>query len=189
MNLTVACVNHGDYLGMGSRYVKTMRAMVERNLSLPFEFVCLTDIGDFPGWWSKIELFRPGRFKGRVLYMDLDSVITGPLDELAESKGIIDLHDWGWKTHTYGSGVMVWDAGEHEEIFTLYSDEVPKHFNGDQDWITRLSGWKALPAQLCRSYRYHCMQAPPKGCVHVSFHGRPRPHEVVGGWVPGRWVQ
>ena len=188
MNLTVACVNHSDYLSMGDRYVNTLREMVARNLSLPHEFVCLKDVGELTGYWSKIELFRPGRFEGRVLYMDLDSVIVGPLDELAQTKGIIDLADWGWPTHTFGSGVMVWDGGEHQEIFTKFGEWVPNVFEGDQDWITHLGGWKALPAHLCRSYRYDCVKAPPNGCVHVSMHGSPKPHEVVDGWVPGKWV-
>lgn len=184
--LTVACVNHGNYLGHGWQYVETLRRMVARNLSQPHEFVCLQDEGD-SGWWSKIELFRPGRFKGRVLYTDLDSVITGPLDELAEHKGIIDLHDWGWKTHTFGSGVMVWDAGEHADIFEKYTPNVRSLFRGDQDYITLLGGWQALPARLCRSYRYHCVKGVPEGCVHVSMHGTPKPHEIKTGWVPEVW--
>ena len=82
---------------------------------------------------------------------------------------------------------MVWDAGEHEEIVTQFGEWVPKTFDGDQDWMTHLGGWKPLPARACRSYRYHCVQAPPKGCVHVSFHGVPKPHEVLDGWVPKMW--
>lgn len=184
--LTVACVNHGNYLGFGDRYVSTLHAMVKRNLSREFQFVCLKDEGG-PGWWSKIELFRPGRFSGRVVYIDLDSVIVGPLDELAESKGIIDLHDWGWKKHILGSGVMVWDSGEHAEVFTQYTQHVPERFRGDQDWITHLGGWPILPAHLCRSYRYDCVNEPPDGCVHVSMHGLPKPHEIRDGWVPSAW--
>jgi len=184
--LTVACVNHGNYLGRGDQYVNTLHAMVRRNLSREFDFVCLKDEGD-AGWWAKIELFRPGRFSGRVLYTDLDSVIVGSLEELADTKGIIDLNDWGWKTHTLSSAVMVWDAGEHAEIFTRYTATVPKRFRGDQDWITHLGGWQALPSHLCRSYRYDCVDVPPSDCVHVSMHGRPKPHEIRDGWVPSAW--
>lgn len=184
--LTVACVNHGDYLGAGQEYVAKMRAMVARNMRQPYQFVCLRDEGA-AGWWSKVELFRPGRFVGRVLYFDLDSVVVGQLDELAETKGIIDLADWGWTTHTLCSSVMAWDGDEHREIFGRFTPAVMDRHRGDQDWITELGGWNALPAHLCRSYRYDCIEGPPADCVHVSMHGKPKPHEIVGGWVPQIW--
>lgn len=52
--------------------------------------VCLTDVdvagvdcvplhNRWPGWWSKIELFRPD-LCGNYLYTDLDNVILGPID-------------------------------------------------------------------------------------------------------------
>lgn len=185
-SLTVVCVENGNYQGCGERYVDTLRAMVARHLSQPYEFVVHRD-NERPGWWAKTALFRSGRFTGRILYLDLDSVITGPLDKLVEHKGIIHLTDWGWKTPTYGSGVMVWDAGEHSDVDTLYTPDVPARFVGDQDWITALGGWAALPAAMCCSYRYHCKVAPPAGCVVCSMHGRPKPHEITSGWVPEYW--
>lgn len=184
--LTVACVNVEDYLGRGNEYVEKLRAMVSRNLTQPHRFECLTE-SDKPGWWAKVDLFEPGRFDGRVLYLDLDTVIVGPLDALAASKGILHLADWGWKKNDYGSGVMVWDAGEHTEIFTEYNGQVPHCFRGDQDWMTHLGGWPALPKGLNVSYRYHAKVAPPSGAVTVSMHGSPKPHEIVDGWVPGAW--
>jgi hypothetical protein len=185
--LTVACVNHGDYQGRGMQYVDTLAAMVKRNLTKPYEFVCLKDEGEWPGWWSKIELFKPGRFAGRVLYLDLDSVVVGSLDRLSESKGTIDLLDWGWMTHTLCSSVMVWDAGEHADVYDRFSDQVPKDFRGDQDWMTSLGGWPKLPPHLCRSYRYVSVKSPPPFASVIQFHGRPKPHEVSAGWVPGYW--
>lgn len=185
--ITVACVEHGNYLGRGEEYVSKLRAMVARNLRQPHRFECLRpNIGQ--GWWNKVALFEPARFKGRVLYLDLDCVITGPLDDLVERKGIIHLRDWGWTKNDYGSGVMVWDAGEHGEVWTRFSSDVPKRFRGDQDYMTALGGWDALPSPpMLSSYRYHCKDGVPEGCAVVSFHGAPKPHEVTSGWVPERW--
>lgn len=185
--ITVAVVDHGNYLGRGRQYVQTMRNMVARHLAQAHTVVCLRSVGQQPGWWSKIELFRPGRFSGRVVYLDLDSVVVGPLDELAEAKGIIDLATWGWAEPAYGSGVMVWDAGEHAEVFERFDAGVPLRFRGDQDWLAALGDWPALPAHLCRSYRYHSVAAPPARCVHVSMHGTPKPHEITSGWVAEAW--
>lgn len=184
--LTVACVNHGNYEGRGQQYVDTMRSMVARNLAAPHNFVCLTDEGEWSGWWSKIGLFEPGRFTGRVMYLDLDSVIVGSLDRLAKTRGIIDLADWGWPTHTLCSSTMVWDAGEHDDIFTKFTDDVPQKFRGDQDWITAVGGWPILPPYICRSYRYVSVKGPPPFASVIQFHGRPKPHEV-GGWVSKAW--
>lgn len=163
MNLTVACVNHGNYLGQGQRYVDTLRAMVSRHLQRKHDFVCLEDVGKYSGWWAKIELFRPGRFSGRVLYLDLDSVVVGDLTPIVDAKGIINLLDWGWQTPTLCSSVMCWDAGEHKSIFELFDVSVPQAFRGDQDWMTHLGGWKALPKGPCVSYRYESSLAPPAG--------------------------
>lgn len=181
--ITVACVNAGDYLGRGALYVERLKAMVARHLKQPYRFVVVGG-SVHEGWWAKVRLFTPGLFEGRVLYLDLDSVVVGSLDELAETKGIIQLRDWGWDRDCYGSGVMVWDAGEHAEIYKRFRDDVPHRFEGDQDWITSLGGWDALPAVWCRSYRYHCRKSPPADCRVVAFHGHPKMHELL----PGHWA-
>jgi hypothetical protein len=164
-----------------------MHEMVKRNLHQPFEFSVLEEAEGLQGWWVKLALFQPGRFKGRVLYLDLDSVVVGVLDELAESKGIIYMPDWGWADPLLNSSVMVWDAGEHAEAYLRYTPWVAKRLEGDDEWLTLLGGWEHLPARLCRSYRYHAREAPPEACAVVTFHGRPKPHEVTDGWVPTFW--
>lgn len=184
--ITVVCVNVENYLGHGDDYVNKLCAMVARHLQQPYKFECITQ-SNKPGWWAKIDLFQPGRFSGRVLYLDLDSVIIGPLDVLVQSKGIVHLADWGWKKNDYGSTAMVWDAGEHEEIFEQYHDQVPKQFRGDQDWMTHLGGWTALPKGLCVSYRYESKTNPPPGASIICMHGEPKPHQITTGWVPHHW--
>lgn len=207
--LTVACVEVGDYCGRGVEYVRKLRAGVERHLSAPHVFRLFTDglqrhwptlqahgieIVELParrqGWWAKVALFRPDAFVegDRVLYLDLDTIVVGPLEPLAAAKGILHLGRWGWKQNDYGSGVMVWDHGEHAEIYSEFNPRVPRQYRGDQDWMTKLGGWPALPDALCRSYRYHAKAGPPEGASVVCFHGTPRPHEVREGWVPQAWA-
>ena len=186
--LTIACVQVENYLSRGQEYVDKLRAMVRRNLAQPHQFVCIIE-SDKPGWWAKLDLFSPGRFTGRVMAFDLDTVICGPLDAMAESKGTIHFTDWGWspKNNMYANAVMVWDAGEHEEVWSRYTPEVPQRLRGDADWMFELGGWPALPKGLNVSYRYHAKVAPPAGAVTVSFHGKPKCHEVLTGWVPELW--
>lgn len=201
--LTIACVEAGNYLGLGADYVARLKAGVARHLAQPFRFRCLTDDPDrhyalqrdewhmiprdLSGWWAKLHLFESFRFSDRVLYLDLDTVVVGDLTPLAASKGILDLTQWGWEKPSYGSGVMCWDGGEHREVFDSWTPEVAQRLAGDQDWLTELGGWQALPAGLCFSYRYHAKDAPPPGASVVCFHGRPKPHEVKEGWVPQLW--
>jgi len=86
--LTVACVlrSGGKF---DSEYVRKLRDGVLRFANVPHRFVCLSDVDvpceriplehNWPGWWSKIELFRPGVIKAPMLYLDLDTIVIGSL--------------------------------------------------------------------------------------------------------------
>lgn len=209
--LIVACVETGNYLSRGVEYVAKLNAAVARHLSEPHVFRVYTDdqLRHWPtlqrtgleinvikpleggGWWNKLHLFSPKAFApgDRVLYFDLDTLIVDSIDELAGASGILHLGKWGWQKNDYGSGVMVWRHGEHAEAWSSFSGKVPRKFRGDQDWLTHLGGWAALPDGACVSYRYHCEKAggPPTGASVVCFHGKPKPHEVKG-WVETAWA-
>lgn len=74
-------------------HVQMMQRQVEKHSPADTEFVCLSDCEiegvrtiplryDWPGWWSKLELFDPSLGLGPFLFTDLDNVITGPLDDI-----------------------------------------------------------------------------------------------------------
>ena len=81
-NATVACVlNVGEFRGRtySPEWVRKLKRMVERTTK-GVRFVCLSNVpvegvetiplrDNLPGWWAKIELFRPGLFTGRTLYL------------------------------------------------------------------------------------------------------------------------
>jgi hypothetical protein len=201
--LTVVCFEWGNYLDRGVEYVAKLRAMVRRHLEAPHQFVVFTEsmarhalqegmvvaplLPGFKGWWNKLQLFRPGLFKGRVLYLDLDTVITGSLDELVLHKGGVNLLDWGWKEEVTAGGMLLWDAGEHAGVWER-REGAQQQFQNDQQYINSLGLWPRLPAPLLRSYRYHCKGGPPPGCSVVAFHGKPKPHEFKEGtWVHQMW--
>lgn len=97
--LTVACVYRTfTNARFGSSYddswVRKLAAGVARHLTAPHRFVCLSNttvlgvetiplVHNWDGWWSKVEMFRPGLFDGPVLSFDLDVMITGNIDALA----------------------------------------------------------------------------------------------------------
>jgi hypothetical protein len=206
VNVTVVCVEWDNYLGRAAEYVQKMRAMVARHLATPHRFVCLTDDRRrYPadiecmefghrlapecstGCWEKLHLFKPGRFSGRVVYLDLDSVIVGPLDELVQHKGAVHLADWGWARNIIAGGQLVWDAGEHEALHAAFTPDIPVQHVNDQEWMTVVGGWDRLPPHLCRSYRYHSKGGPPAGACVIAFHGQPKPHDFTDGWVADAW--
>lgn len=148
----------------------------------------------WPGWLSKLEVFR-GRFVGpdeASVYLDLDTIVRGPLDELlgaAQVGRLGMLRDFFSPAHP-ASGVMVWRGRDWHCIFEQFGHGlVAQHrtwseeHRGDAGWIERCVGaeriWliqDRLPG-AASSYKL----GSPLGTV-VCFHGRPRPHEV--GWRP-----
>lgn len=96
-SITICCLKWGDKYG--AEYVNILYAMVQRNVSVPCDFVCFTDDPKWidakirtepmpyvaPRWWGKMGLYLPrvpGINTERLLFLDLDVCITGSLDEM-----------------------------------------------------------------------------------------------------------
>jgi hypothetical protein len=211
--LTVVCLKWGEKYG--ADYVNKLSTMVRRNLTLPYRFVCMTDkprglncetaplIRDLAGWWGKITLFSH-TLPGRLLFFDLDTVITGNIDGFAKYAGPFCLIKPFYRTRGYASGVMgiapgfgrhVWekfaiDPRRAIEYCRFHAD--PPWNSGDQRWleltVPKADYWQdLLPGQLV-SYKSHCQSGLPKGARVVTFHGIPNPHEVFDPWVREHWT-
>lgn len=209
--LTIACVMTNNYLGRGVEYVANLRAGVARHLSRPHRFVCLTDDvaavaatgvdarsvpqSGLKGWWNKIALFHPSAFQAgeRVLYLDLDTVITGSLDELSGYSGVFAMLEDVMVPNRVGSGVMAWRSGPRTEaLWCAFREQgFPDVAGGDQAFLERaVSRIDRLqdhyPNQIA-SYKMSAGMLSPHTRI-VAFHGQPRPHEIVSGWVPRIWA-
>lgn len=214
MSIHFVMVRVGDRYG--PEYVATLADMIARNASNleSFSIWCVTDrprdlpegVGYIaadesipPSWWAKCQLFSgdmPWEPGDRVVYFDLDVAITGRLEDLVETDGIIQ--DWHWPC--WNSSVMSWRHGEHRAVWDELTPEVmarpstdlapylPKGQvnGGDQEHITRLGGWKTFPPAWFVSYR-SAKGWPPNESKAVIFHGEPKPAEVTTGWVPNVW--
>lgn len=178
--LTVACVlkSGGIY---DASWVARLRAGVAAHLPVPHHFVCLSDVDvpceriplehDWPGWWSKIELFK---LSGPVLYFDLDTAIVGDLSDIAAQALQYDftvLRDFYRLGDGVGSGVMSWNG----LLLHLYERflERPEQWRkqlggrGDQGFIEAsilspgMVRWQdRLPGQIV-SYKIHCCGVSP----------------------------
>ena len=178
MSLTVACV-----LSPGPTYnrshVDRLEGMVYQNLRQPYKFVCVDD-SPFPGWWGKISLLEPGRFSGRVLYLDLDVTVIGSLDDLADYPyPFCAIRDYQHPLQI-NSSVMAWDAGLADCVYNDFTLEVMERLHGDQNWIHEKMNTTTFPKQWCPSYKAHVLPTGkvPKDARVIVYHGSPRPWEV-----------
>ena len=157
-----------------------------------FTITCLSDIDvpvkriplqhNWPGWWSKMEIFRPD-IQGDVFYIDLDSTVVRDPAELFTVKNPTMLAQ-DYHTEKVGSGVMFWPDGSREQIWNAWMRGPFFHKNGDQEFIGRtgieIDRWQdIMPGSLVS---YKCVVKPagkvPESAKIVYFHGKPRPWEA-----------
>lgn len=189
-DLTVVCVLSEPLPGQPVSYtfehVERLREQVAQHLDRPYEFVVLDD-SDRLGWWAKLDLFQPGRFSGRVLYLDLDVVIVGSLDVFVD----FDVDFAAPRDPLYlgfNSSIMVWDADASGLESIPYGPPLDwrQWAHGDQRWIhhcvmVNVRGVRFLPARWCESYKRGLYTGYWPGDLRVVyFHGRPKPWEVEG---------
>jgi hypothetical protein len=175
--LIVACVLSPGPIYMRS-HVARLEAMVAAHMVQPYRFVCLDD-SPWPGYWAKISLFEPRRFTGRVLYLDLDVTVVGPLDDLADYPGdFVAIRDY--LSLTLNSSVMAWRAGIADHVHANFTPGLIGRRGGDQAYST-----EQMPAAACfprcwvPSYKVDTLRGreTPDTRVRV-YHGRPKPWEM-----------
>jgi hypothetical protein len=205
--VTVACV-YKPGKGFREEYVLRLWDSLVKQ-PVPFQFMCLTTDSQFkkllgraamkipdvlPGWWNKMYLFHPGVFTGRVIYFDLDTVITGDISPLLKynEKWPLFLSDFNDKGEL-ATGIMSWEAEQLDFIYNKFMENsahfIEKHDKGsrsnrgDQAFIRPLMGLNSwCPVQKIQpnvvSYKCHVLRGIGGGASIVAFHGNPRPHEV-----------
>lgn len=212
--LTVATVLKSGGLYDAS-WVKRLKALVARHLHVPHDFVCLSDVDvpcdrvhlvqEWPGWWSKIEVFK---LYGPVLYLDLDTLIVGDLEDIAAVAEKFDftvLRDFYRLGNGIGSGVMAWNGTNG----TVTVDSLYEAFLRDpHGWMRKLGGggdqrfieenvfspnvlrWQDLVDDQIVSYKVHCRTGCPPNARIVCLHGKPKFADMpVGSWARTTWEQ
>lgn len=159
----------GDYV---REDVEILRGMIQTHVTVPYELLLLTDdspeeiggtplLHDWPGWWSKMEMFRPD-IEGDIFYMDLDTVLVGNIDPLVQAGETTVLTDF-YKPHGMGSGVMYLAEEDRRRIWEAWignPEGIIKTFRGDQDFIGTLLGltakrWQNTHPDQVVSYKCH----------------------------------
>lgn len=209
---TLACVlrSGGEYR---SEHVVALYRGVQQHWPVEklgyLHMICLTDmnflqfgvdnvklVGDWPGWWAKMELFRPDLPARDLLYIDLDTVIVGELVDMANVGHLTvlrDLYHAGKpeRQASVGSGLMYLPESCRKVVWERWLHDPQGHIarhrkGGDQKFLQEVLGAEAdrwqdiLPNQVV-SYKIHVRGAAgkvPTGARVVCFHGPPRPWEV-----------
>jgi hypothetical protein len=216
---TVVCVlktgkftNQHFTVQYAPRHVRWLRDQFAKHLP-GAPFVCLTDVAvatvdceplrhDWPGWWSKMELFR---FQGPLLYVDLDTVIVGSMAQIAALPQPGDF--WAMSSlfrreGIMNSGLMAWN-GDFRFLYEVFAADPQRHMRecvtpsvwGDQGFIQRElraagRAWKpfqaAVPHQVISVKADLKLRLPPPPSARVvCFHGIPKPWDAKMRWIPG----
>lgn len=161
--VNVVCLKWGTLYGAG--YVNVLYRMVQRHLSLPFRFICLTDDGqaldenieiwplpefEEPPWayarycsaWRKLALFSPhvADMTGRVMFLDLDVAIVDSIDCFFDSSATVSMIENWYQPgqHVGQASVMCFDAGGPKFLLERYLAnplDVLKRYPTEQAYI------------------------------------------------------
>jgi len=176
--ITVMCVKFGTKYGR--EYVERLRNMVAKHLTIPYEFVCLTDdqhpisgvrsiiqknAGYSKPWWHKVHMFDPSLpIQGRILYFDLDIVIHRNINKLVNfsTNDFLGIRDFNRKFYSawryLNSSAMLWTHGMHTDIYSNFKKDQNSamKLQGDQDWIWKVGRdqIKFWPDDWIQSYKW-----------------------------------
>ncbi len=215
--ITVACVLRSGGLYDAS-WIEKLKRGVERNLSLPHKFVCLSDV-DVPcerielvkpwrGWWSKLELFRRGLFTGPVLYFDLDTVVVGSLDAIASYPHHFTMGHEYYRPQLLCSTAMAWNGNfsfirdgmerhDAEAITNAYDKLLAGGRIGDQAFIEDCLKGRNVKVDTFRdlfgersiaSYKVHQCESGPPADAAVVSFHGFPKPHQLGGWVAEQWI-
>jgi hypothetical protein len=231
-----ACVIHGDAYSW--IYVDRLYNMLKANLSHEIRLHVFTepkrsvpapyikhDLQEWPGvagprksWWYKMQMFDSRHFAGRMLYFDLDTVITKNLDWMWN---LSDQQFWAikdfrylWRANSLGlnSSVMLWNTARYHWIWkdfeTKNINATVKLHHGDQDYLNSVltpEDLRFFDVNTIKSWRWQCKDGgynmikrqynlPNTGTTVdpatavMVFHGHPKPHQIQDSVVERYWT-
>lgn len=206
--LNVVMVQVGNYLGRGREYVERLRDNLSEHMTVPYTLYAISELQyegintivpqpNVKGWWQKLVIFKPGMFVEKTLFLDLDTIIVGNIDFLADYQGHFAMpHDF-WRKNGLGPAVMLFDPKWAEFIYEEWAAQKFPQTDprGDQGWMESMNQGRMrrdvdimqdLYPGAFYSYKDACTNGIPEGAKVVCFHGIPRPHQA-GGWVKDYW--
>lgn len=224
---TVISIKWGDRYG--PEYVNRLYNMVMRNTYKPTRFVCFTDdaTGVYPEIeikplppinlpervmnrpWRKVSLWQAplSDLTGDILYLDLDLVITGNIDDFFtyQPGKFAVIRNWTQPGLSIGNtSVYRFTVGQHKFIFDQFNaDPEPwlRRYGISQKYVSdQIKDRVFWPRDWCLSFK-HSLIPPwpmrffktpklPRDARVVAFTGKPDPEDaVVGSWPNKNFIK
>lgn len=217
--INIVCFKWGDKFSVD--YYNKFYASLLRNTTVPIEFTCFTEnpsgltcptkpfLKPLPYWWYIIGLFNPDhQFKGRVVYFDIDTVITDNIDHiLCLDKPFITLRDYyrpnGLQT-AYISFLPkivwpIWDKlckefpKENYQKLLQYKGGTNRFLENSIGTAANIPRLQDLAPDQCHSYKVDIVPNNDqllKKTKLVFYHGKPMPHERAHlPWMKQHWAE
>ena len=217
--IAVSCVLwQGDFRSRNysAEWVYKLYRMVQRNLDLPFDFVCFSNVpleepvikkdltGNLNGWWAKMEQFTALQEHDLVLSLDLDLFIMQPLEPLLEyakdcpvcfapqtETNLSETDKEGKRrVQNYRTGTLVYKP---QILYGYGLDFMAKHeiytkkYRGDQDWWgDKIPNARTLPKEWFCKTR-DILNEPDKE-VKIVFSNHIKNDEAVKKWEWARKI-
>ena len=220
-NLRIATVfrSGGTYT---EAHVNNIYNSCKQYIDSDFDFYCLTDMkGEFtnknikkvtlqhnwPIYWSKMELFKPGVFPSHsnVFYIDLDTLITNDITDIATyDTNFFGMRDFN-TLNLLSSGVLKYKYNTSHYIYNTFKMDPTRWMKcrgGDQEAIHLIL--KETPEYMqdifprrMGEFINHCWKpekpkAPVEIADHINvvcFHGRPKMENLMDNPVITKWWQ
>lgn len=222
---TVICAKWGTRYS--ATYVDTLWSMIQRNTRRATRLVCFTDdpsglrpevealsIPEFgiparkrKSTWRKLAFWSQdlAGVSGDVLFLDLDIVITGSIDEFFDFEPAATfcvIENWTQMGRRIGNtSAYRFRVGAHDYLCRRFEDDpeaVLKAYPNSQTYISRTVSEMAFwPREWCLSFKHSLVPlwplnflkppALPASARIVCFTGKPDPPEARDGVWPCKW--
>ncbi len=218
---TIICMKWGSRYG--PEYVNRLFTSIKRHTKRTTKVYCFTD--DMEGIntniickplpkiklpnaisftpWRKLSIWQYPLYgiKGDVLFLDLDLVITGNLDQFFDYKpgNYCVIENWTQKGQNIGNtSCFRLPVGKYASIFTEFQKEPTKYwkkYHIEQIYLSdKIKNQAFWPSDWCKSFKhdllprwpYRIWEASklPKATSIVAFTGKPDPDDVINGKWP-----
>lgn len=184
--INICCVYYGTKYSLD--YVQVLYNMVERNVTVPYKFICFSDHvkpqkilkGDiefrkfkydhYAGWWNKLQMFtEESGLIGPTFYMDLDVVVLKNLDDMltfGNDQTFGCINDFNPNTGLFNSSILKFNNENAHKIWQGFKAEETrfKKMQGDQNVISELvknnPNLSVYPDEWTYSFKWHDRQTP-----------------------------
>lgn len=228
MRQTVICIKWGTLYG--PEYVNKLYSMVKRNTRRPLRFICFTDnnngidpeveVRDLPPIslppeminkpWRKVSLWQRelSDLTGQVLFLDLDVVIVGSIDDFFDYRpesSFCVIHNWTTRSRwsdfyniVGNTSCYRFEVGKHPYLYDNLQEN-PAHYHrkyrNSQTYISNeVSEITYWPDSWCVSFKHSLLPiwpvrlfvpaSLPAETKLIAFTGKPDVHEAIAGIWP-----